>query len=177
VVFFGSVALSGPALPVAALAVRPEIFRPLLPIAIVAALGGLAVTAFILRRRPMSVAVCAGAMMLLLSAAASVWMFPYLEQFKSHRQFAAEINRRVPAAAPLYVYEDTTNDFNYYARREKIPVLDGPAEIARLRDAGEKSYVLIKERALRKLPAMAAEAIIARRTLGDTTWYLLVLGK
>lgn len=177
VIFFGSVALAGLALPIAVWTLRPEFFWLLLPSTIVAASGGLAATALILRRRPEPVAISLGAMMLLLTVTAAFWVFPRLEPFKSHRQFAAEINRRVPAAAPLYVYEDTTNDFNYYARREKIPVLDAPAEIARLRDAGEKSYVLVKERALRKLPAMAAESIIARNTLGDTTWHLLVLGE
>ena len=177
VIFFGSVALAGLALPIAVWTLRPEFFWLLLPPTIVAASGGLAATALILRRRPAPVATSLGAMMLLLTVTAAFWVFPRLEPFKSHRQFAAEINRRVPAAAPLYVYEDTTNDFNYYARREKIPVLDAPAEIARLRDAGEKSYVLVKERALRKLPAMAAESIIARNTLGDTTWHLLVLGE
>jgi 4-amino-4-deoxy-L-arabinose transferase-like glycosyltransferase len=177
VILFGSVALSGLALPLAVWTLRPEFFRLLLPPTIVAACGGLAVTALILRRRPAPVAISLGAMMLLLTVTATFWVFPRLEPFKSHRQFAAEINRRVPAAAPLYVYKDTTNDFNYYARREKISVLDAPAEIARLRDAGEKSYVLVKERALRKLPAMAAESIIARRALGDTTWHLLALGE
>ena len=115
--------------------------------------------------------------MLVLTVTAVLWVFPYLEQFKSHRQFSAEINRLVPRSAQLYVYEDTTNDFNYYAQRETIPVLDTPAEIARLRAGGEKSYVLIKQRALRKLPAVASDLIIAHSTLGKTTWYLLAFGQ
>jgi 4-amino-4-deoxy-L-arabinose transferase-like glycosyltransferase len=177
VIFFCLVALCGLAFPLAAWVTLPEALGPLLPSAVVLALGGSATALLILRRSPLPAVLSAGAMMPLLTVAAVFWMFPYLEQFKSHRQFCAEINRLVPRSAQLYVYEDTTNDFNYYAQRETIPILDTPAEIARVRASGKKSYVLVKERARRKLPVVASDLTIAHSTLGNTTWYLLAVGQ
>jgi hypothetical protein len=56
--------------------------------------------------------------------------------------------------------------FNYYTGRMKIPVIDGAAEIAALRNAKEKRYLLIKKRALEELPEIAAEPVIATTALG-----------
>jgi hypothetical protein len=66
------------------------------------------------------------------------------------------------------------NDFNYYMRRAIIEVLDSPGEVARLRVGPEKSYLLIKERDLRRLSALPPDAIIVSRTRGSTTWHLIV---
>jgi hypothetical protein len=120
--------------------------------------------------------VSVSAMMMLISITVSLWMFPYLESFKSHRQFSLEINRRVPPPAPLYVFSDTMNDFNYYTQREKIPVLTTRGEIERLRGGAEKSYLLVKERSLKQLPPIAPESIRGRSSLGNTTWYLVEMG-
>jgi hypothetical protein len=75
------------------------------------------------------------------------------------------------------VYGDTTNDFNFYTARAQIPVIEGAAQIAALRRSRGKKYLLIKKRALEKLPELAAEPVIASATLGDTTWYLLAVEK
>ena len=177
VLFFVLVALAGLVLPILASVRRPDALRPLLPGACVLGLGGAATAALILRRQTISAALSVAAMMLGLTANAAFGMFPYLEQFKSHRDFSAEIRRLVPREAPLYVFEDSMDDFNYYTGREEIPVLASPGEIASLRSSKEKSYVLIKHRDLRKLPEIGRETVIAHNTLGNTTWYLVGLGQ
>ena len=116
-------------------------------------------------------------MMLVLTGSAAFAAFPFLEQFKSYRSFSAEINRLVPQSAPLYVFADTTDDFNYYTNRPEIPVLKKSDDIARLGDSKGKSYLLIKQRELKALGDRAAGQRIAQTTLGNTTWYLLALGQ
>ena len=175
--FFGLVALAGLALPVVARFTRADAFWPVLPSSMVLAAGGIVTVVFILRGRPIVAAISISAMMMLTSSTVSLWIFPYLETFKSHRQFSLEINRRVPPAAPLYVFADTMNDFNYYTQRAKIPVLTMPGEIERLRGGAEKSYLLVKERSLRQLPAIAPESIRASGPLGSTTWHLVEMGR
>jgi hypothetical protein len=175
--FFVFVALAGVAfLPVVWL-LRPDVLWPILPVGIALAVGGASTAISVHRRKPLAAVLCVVVMMLALTAALVSGLFPYMERFKSHRAFSGEINRQVPASAPLYVYEDTTNDFNYYTAREVIAVLDTPAEVAELRQRKQISYLLIKKRALQRLPDIAAEPVIATAVLGDTTWHLLALGR
>ena len=170
---FGIVSASGIALPLAAWIARPEAVGPILPTSIVLAAGGSLATFMILRRRPIEAAVCVSAMMMLGIITASAWMFPYLERFKSDRNFALEISRIVPATAALYVYSDHMHDFNYYTQRAIIPVLNSAEEVAHLRVRAKKSYLLIKERDLRSLPPAYVDSLVARRTRGNTTWILM----
>jgi 4-amino-4-deoxy-L-arabinose transferase-like glycosyltransferase len=175
-IFFGVVAAAGLVLPAAAWIARPDAFWPLLPASLVLAAGGSLTVALILRRRPFAAALSVSAMMMLMIIATALWFFPYLERFKSHRQFSFEIKRIVGPTAPLYVYGDAMNDFNYYTEREKIPVLTAPEQVEKLRGSPKKSYVLFKERDLKKLPALPPEWIIAGRSSGRTTWYLVAIG-
>ncbi len=170
--FFAIIALSGLALPAVAWFVRPEVIWLSIPSSVVLAVtGSLAVTG-ILRRRANATLVSVSAMMLLTVITTSLWIFPYLEQFKSHRQFSREIQKLVPAAAPLYVYADTMNDFNYYTGREVMPVLARPEEVAKLRSTPRTSYLLIKARDLKRLPAPPPATALASRRLSSTIWYL-----
>ena len=173
--FFGIVALSGLAVPAVAWYLRPDAIWLLIPSSIVLAVGGTLALLAIARARPIAALVSVSALMLVTVFTSSLWIFPYLEQFKSHRLFSREIEKIVPAAAPLYVYADTMNDFNYYTRREAIPVLATPEEIAKLRGAPQTSYLLIKERDLKRLPALPPATTLASRTLSSTTWFLLEL--
>lgn len=143
---FAAVFVAGIVLPFAALIVRPDAAGPLIPSCIVLAVGGGVTVALIWRRCVWAMVISVTLMMTLLTSTLSLSFFSYLERFKSHRQFALEINRIVPATASLYVYADITNDFNFYTERTTIPVLKAPAELAGLRARREKSYVLIKER-------------------------------
>ena len=81
----------------------------------------------------------------------------------------------VPAGAPLYVYADSMHDFNFYTQREEIPVLTSAAQIDSLRAGEEKSYLLIKQRDLRRLANRLPERIIVGTPIGNTTWNLFEL--
>lgn len=175
--FFASAGCLGLALPIAVWIKRPDAFAPLLPPAGALFFGGLAISAAIVCRQTIAAVVSTAAMMLVLTGSAAFAAFPFLEQFKSYRSFSAEINRLVPQSAPLYVFADTTDDFNYYTNRPEIPVLKKSDDIARLGDSKGKSYLLIKQRELKALGDRAAGQRIAQTTLGNTTWYLLALGQ
>ena len=170
--FFGIVAISGVLFPGIAWVIRPDAFWPLIPSSLVLAFAGTLAVVAILRPQPNAALVSVSAMMLLTTITASVWIFPYLEQFKSHRLFSREITETVPFKAPLYVYADTMNDFNYYTGRELIPVLAKWEKLVKLREAPETSYLLIGERDLKQLPPLPATTL-ASRALSSTTWYLL----
>jgi 4-amino-4-deoxy-L-arabinose transferase-like glycosyltransferase len=174
-IFFSAVAATGLLLPIAAWIGRPEAFWPLLPSGLVLAAGGIIAAALIARRRPLTAIVCVSVMMMLMTAATSLWVFPYLEQFKSHRQFSLRIKQIVSPRASLYVFSDSMNDFNFYTGREKIPVLTATTQVDALRLDAEKSYLLVKERDLRKLPNFPAGSIIASTSIGSTTWRLVDL--
>ena len=106
---------------------------------------------------------------------AVLWVLPYLETFKSPRPFALEINRFVPATAPLYIYADTMHDFNYYAEREKIPVLNSPSAVENLLTAAQPGFLLVKERDLGRLPMLPRSWVIASDRKGRMPWHLVRL--
>jgi hypothetical protein len=52
-------------------------------------------------------------------------------------------------------------------------VLEAPADMAALRERGEKSYVLINRRDLRKIPAVRPEWIVASDAPIEARWHLV----
>jgi 4-amino-4-deoxy-L-arabinose transferase-like glycosyltransferase len=172
---FGGIALAGIVLPLGAVSVQPDAVWPLIPSGAALAIGGTAAVVLIARRRPLAAAVSVSVMMMLLTGTLLVWFFPHLERYKSHRQFAQVINARVPAGTPLYIYADNMHHFNFYTRRSTIPVLETAADVEALRDRREKSYVLIKERHLEKLPAIPPERIAASNS-PEADWHLVEFG-
>jgi len=83
------------------------------------------------------------------------------------------IKRIVPATAPLYIYADTMNDFNYYLERDVMPVLSSPGEIEKLLGGAPTSYMLIKDRDLKRVNIIAPQWIVLTRSTGSTTWNLV----
>jgi 4-amino-4-deoxy-L-arabinose transferase-like glycosyltransferase len=174
--FFALIALAGLLLPVATWVLRREAFWIGLPVAgVLAGAGGSAVL-YVRQNKPLKVVAATTLMMTSTLLCAVIWIFPYIEPFKSRRFFSREVNRIVPAAATLYVYADTMNDFNYYTEREAIPVLQSPDEVGKLLAAGKDDYLLIKERDLQRNASIPREKILATDAVGSTIWYLLALG-
>lgn len=175
VLFFALVALAGLVLPVAASLLRRDVFWISLPVAgALAAGGGLAVL-FVRQKKPLKVVAVTTLMMAFILLCAAIWIFPYIERFKSRRPFSLEINRIVPATATLYIYADTMNDFNFYTQREVIPVVRSPREAENLLTAASGDYLLVKDRDLKRLGAIAPERIVTRSGVGDTVWNLVAL--
>jgi len=173
--YFGAVAILGVALPIVAWTVRRETFWISLPVALVLLIGGVVTVMLIRKRRPLQAVTAVALLMVALTVSGSLWILPYVNQFKSRRPFSLEINRIVPAAAPLYIYADTMNDFNFYTEREVVPVLSSPGDLGEvLRQTGDR-YLLIKGRDLKSLPISGLGEVVARDSLGSTTWNLISL--
>ena len=173
--YFGAVAILGVALPIVAWNVRRETFWISLPAALVLLIGGVVTVILIRKRRPLPAVTAVALLMVALTLSGSLWILPYVNQFKSRRSFSLEINRIVPAAAPLYIYADTMNDFNFYTEREVIRVLSSPDEVANVRRQPQDNYLLIKDRDLKSLPMPELGDVVARDSLGSTTWNLVDL--
>jgi 4-amino-4-deoxy-L-arabinose transferase-like glycosyltransferase len=139
-------------------------------------LGGASVVWYVRRDRPLAVVGSVVAMMALTVVSAALWIMPYLENFKSPRSFAQQVNEMVPASAPVYIYADTMNDFNFYTKREVMPVLTSPPALAALLARSEHAYLLVKERDLRRLPRLSRGWIIASEARNNATWHLLQIG-
>ena len=173
--FFALIALAGLLLPVATWVLRRDAFWIGLPVAgVLAGAGGSAVV-YVRQNRPLKVVAATTLMMTSTLLCAVIWIFPYIEPFKSRRFFSMEVKRIVPATATLYVYADTMNDFNYYTARETIPVLKSPDEVGKLLAAGKADYLLIKERDLKRIASIPRETILATDAVGSTIWYLVAL--
>lgn len=170
---FAFVGLGGVVLPVVAWLVRPDAVSAIVPASVVLAAGGIGAALFAWQRRALKTCAAVAAMMVAVVISASYGIFPYLEPFKSDRPFSVAIKRLVLPTAPLYVYADTMNDFNYYSEREIIPVLASPAEAEKLWEGQKHGYLLIKDRDLKKLASIPADWIVASDSRGSRTWYLV----
>jgi 4-amino-4-deoxy-L-arabinose transferase-like glycosyltransferase len=171
--FFALLALGAFLVPAVAWWLQPDALLPLLPASLVLTIGGALVAAYLLQREFCRAMVAIVALMTLSTVAAALWIFPYLENFKSPRPFALEINRVVPASAPLYIYADTMHDFNFYAEREVIPVLTSPAVLAKLLKTGQTGFLLVRERDFARLPMLSRTWIIASDGKGRMPWHLV----
>jgi 4-amino-4-deoxy-L-arabinose transferase-like glycosyltransferase len=168
---FAVIAFLAIAVPVVAWFMRREVFGSTVPVSVVLATGGASVVYFIWQRQPLRTVAAIALMMTLGMLSAAQWIFPYLEQFKSRRSFALAINKLVPSAVPLYIYADTMNDFNFYLERAAIPVLSSAAEVEKLLAGAPASYLLIKERDLKKLN-MTAQRIVLSDSTASANWHL-----
>jgi hypothetical protein len=174
--FFGVVILSGLALPIGAWIVRRDTFWISLPVAIVLTIGGILTLVFIRKCRPLQVVAAVALVMTLATVCLSIWILPYVDQFKSRRLFSLEVQRIVPATAPLYIYADRMHDFNFYTEREIIAVLSSRGEIAEVfRQPGDR-YILIKNPDLKTLNMFGPEQVMFTQTVGSTTWNLVAFG-
>jgi 4-amino-4-deoxy-L-arabinose transferase-like glycosyltransferase len=172
---FGAVAIIGLAVPLIAWVLRRETFWISLPPALVMTIGGMVMVIFIRKRRPLKAVTTVALLIASLTVSGSIWILPYLNRFKSPLPFSVEVNRIVPRPAPLYIYADTMNDFNFYTEREVIPVLSSPGDLADVLRETENSYLLIKDRDLKGLPMAGLGEVVVRDSIGRTTWNLVSL--
>jgi 4-amino-4-deoxy-L-arabinose transferase-like glycosyltransferase len=173
--FFALISLEGLALPMAAWILRRDVFWISLPVAGALAGGGGSAIFFVKQREPLKVVVATTLMMVFTLLCVALWIFPYVERFKSYRPFALEINRIVPVTAKIYIYADTMNDFNYYTGREVMPVVHSPAEVKEILAAGSGAYLLVKDSDLESLDVITPERIVKKQTSRDTVWNLIAL--
>jgi 4-amino-4-deoxy-L-arabinose transferase-like glycosyltransferase len=173
--YFALVALEGLALPVAAWILWPGAFWIGLPVAGALAAGGGSAIFYVRQREPLKVVAATTLMMVVTLLCVALWIFPYVERYKSYRPFALEINRIVPVTAKIYIYADTMNDFNYYTGREVMPLLRSPAEVKELLAAESGAYLLVRDRDLKYLDVITPAQIVKKKPSGDAEWNLVAL--
>jgi 4-amino-4-deoxy-L-arabinose transferase-like glycosyltransferase len=172
---FALLTLAGLLLPLAAWRLRPDALLPLFPASLVLTMSAAAATLYLLRREVIKAILVIVGLMALSIFTTVLWVFPYLEKFKSPRPLAREIVRLVPRSTPLYIFADTMNDFNYYAERDLIPVLNSPGAVEGLLTQVQPGFLLVRERDLSKLAMLPRSWVIASDRKGEMPWHLLRL--
>lgn len=175
IVFFSLVVLAGIAGPFSAWHIQRDALVPAITAGLPLLLGGGCTLWYLWHGRPLAVVASVVGMMALTVASAALWIMPYLENVKSPRMFAARVSEIVPHAATIYIYADTMNDFNFYMQREVMPVLAVPAALDALLARGERVYLLVKERDLRRLPQLSRGWIVASERKSSAPWHLLAI--
>lgn len=175
-IFFSLLWIGALAFPVVSWFFRPDVLWIGLPSAFVLAAGGLAGAYFMRTRQPWHLLQATILMMLLAVLTASFWILPYVDRYKSSRALSLELKKKIPPEAPLYVYADTMNDFNYYTEREVIPVIKSKREVEDLLTQDGLGYILVKERDLKNLKTFPTERILLIQAVGSTTWNLVAVG-
>jgi 4-amino-4-deoxy-L-arabinose transferase-like glycosyltransferase len=173
--FFGAVAIIGLAVPIVAWVVHRETFWISVPAAVVLATGGILTVFFTRKSGPLKVVTAVTLLMTLTMVCVSIWILPHVNRFKSSRPFSLQVNKIVPATAPLYVYDDNMHDFNFYTERKVIPVLSSPGAVTNVLRQPGGSYILIKDRDLKTLSMLGPEEIVITDSVGSTTWNLIAL--
>ena len=111
-----------------------------------------------------------------LSIVSSVGILPYLDKYKSPRYVGEFVKEHVPESAPVYVFQSTMSDFNYYARRERIPVVASGNALAELVASRPETYLLIHDKDLRQVKELKQTAdIVMEQRIGERKWYLIRL--
>lgn len=105
----------------------------------------------------------------------SVGVMPYLDKFKSPRLMGEFIMRHVPIEAPVYIFRSTMTDFNYYARRGAIPVINSRNEVEKLFSQNQGAHLLINEKDLKQLNLEQKPNIVTEKQVGERKWYLIKL--
>ena len=173
--FFGLLALACVALPVATWMLRRDAFGISIPVALAIGVGALIAVYFLWRRALWQLFLATALMMAVTGLAASVWVLPYLDRFKSPRLLALAINAKIPRDVPLYIYADTMNDYNFYTGRDIIPVVSERAgKRAQALPAGA-GFLLIRDRDLQRLHLLSGDKVLLSQSVGGKTWYLVSL--
>jgi 4-amino-4-deoxy-L-arabinose transferase-like glycosyltransferase len=144
-ILVASILVAAAALPVAALKLRPEVLSVSLAIAATMAGGGWWIARSFRIGNAVEGSCRIALVMLALLLWAGVGVLPVVNEEKSPRRLAARLEKVIRPEDSVYIYEDRMNDFNFYLRRERIPVLSGPEDLAQVNSNG-RVFVLIRDR-------------------------------
>ena len=163
-------------LPVAAWFFRRDAVPAIAPFALVMGAGSGCIAYVAWRSRLWAVVASTTLTMLFGVVTASMSFLPYLDRFKSPRPFSVAVKNVIPPNAPLYVYADTMNDFNFYMERDVIPVISKGIDLHALIPAGQTAYLLIRRRDLKRTGVLTANGtIVISDTISGGSWQLLAL--
>jgi hypothetical protein len=111
---------------------------------------------------------------LVFVSCAGLWVMPAVNEYKSPQILARSINKIMRPSDSLYIYRDTMNDFNFYLRREIIPVLSGPGDLSVL-EKEPNSYLLIRDRGVERLLSETTPrwTFLLKAQVGSKNWLLV----
>ena len=116
-------------------------------------------------------------MMAVIVISASILILPSFEHFKSPRKFAATVNQIVPRGERVSIYADSMHDFNYYLRREVVPIIPSPLALKPLLASSSRSYILFKARDFNRIGFIPVGLIVASDRPKDPKWLLVGMGQ
>ena len=167
--------LTGALLPVIVFRVEHGLFLWSLPVAAIA-LGGAAGMFVFLRKERLEPFVFSLLFVLLGTfLVASIGVFPYLDGYKSPRPIAEYIRYQLTTDSPVYIFKSTMADFNYYARRESIPVVNSADDVTKLSLSGRNCYLLVNDKDVKQFNFDSRFNVVTEHQIGEKKWYLLRL--
>ena len=110
-----------------------------------------------------------------VSLIASVGILPHIDNYKSPRALGEAVRSHLPADVPVYVFQSTMADFNYYSGRAEIPVVASKDEVSKLTLSGREAYLIISDKDLKQLKSSLSFSRVAEHQVGERKWYLLRL--
>jgi 4-amino-4-deoxy-L-arabinose transferase-like glycosyltransferase len=169
-----SLLIGGIALPVVIVKVDPTLFGWMLPITLLLIAGSTSMVVFLRWKIAHWVLWSFMILFVAVSVVSSIGVLPSLDRYKSPRPIGEFVLSHVPASTPVYVFHSTMSDFNYYARREKIPVI-ASEEIPKLRQANSALYILINDKDLHDVKQNYD--IVTAQPVGERKWFLLRISR
>jgi 4-amino-4-deoxy-L-arabinose transferase-like glycosyltransferase len=168
--------LGGVALPFVIYRLEQNLFPAALVITLILLIGS-SVMIFGLRRGGVNAFLWSFlSLILAVSVISSVRILPYLNKYKSPRAIGEFVRTHVPASVPVYIFESTMSDFNYYSRRIEIPVIASEDEITKISNSNRLAYLLVSDKDLKTVKLLqTARDIVTESRVGDKKWYLIRL--
>jgi 4-amino-4-deoxy-L-arabinose transferase-like glycosyltransferase len=166
--------LGGLALPFVTHWIEKDLISWSIPMAVFLAMGGLGTVFFLRQKKILSCFWTLTATILCAVLLSATSLVPHLNKYKSPRPLGEFVKLRIPPAVPVYVYQSTMDDFNFYAGRETLTVVVSMQQVDELRRGGGESYLLINEKDLSELHFNDPRQVAEQR-IGDRKWYLLKL--
>jgi 4-amino-4-deoxy-L-arabinose transferase-like glycosyltransferase len=169
--------LTGAALPVVVYKLEKGLLLWALVSGAALAAGSIAMFAFLRGRQLERFFVSLLVVLFAMSFTASAGVLPYLNKYKSPRPIGEAIRSPLLQNSPVYIFQSTMADFNYYARREQIPVLDSEDQLRNVTRSEGGTYLIINDKDLREAKFSMKSQIVSVHQVGEKKWYLLRLFK
>jgi 4-amino-4-deoxy-L-arabinose transferase-like glycosyltransferase len=167
--------LAGISLPVISYQYEPGLMVWALPSALVLAGGSIAMLIYLRRKKLENFFRSLFGVLIAIYFVSAIGILPYLDNYKSPRAIGEYVRDHIGEESPVYVFQSTMADFNYYARREQIPVITSGEEAARIAATGQTAYLLVNDKDLKRLKLGINFTVVSRRQVGERKWSLLKL--
>ena len=174
----GILFLGGVALPVVVYKLERNLYVSALVVTLVLVTGSAVMTFSLWRRVVNSFFWSFISLILAVSVISSVRILPYLDKYKSPRAIGGFVRTHVPESIPVYIFQSTMSDFNYYSRRIDIPVIASEDEIVKISKSNRPAYLLISDKDLKTAKLFqSARDVVTEGRVGEKKWYLIRLPK